>query len=194
MLSGPLARFAVWLLVSLIFPLPTWNTTFCSFQLEVLHDITRRALPQERRVPERVMLRLEQFEARELNPHLRDDIRIAWITTLYASQGNPQSHVDATYRVLGLHPDKVWPAILARREALLGGDAWRMNACSADSSVTAIATTPEACRSLSTVPTWTETATTATASTSATSGKKLAKKPLARVIEFPSPSPRKKAA
>ena len=37
-----------------------------------------------------------------------------------ASRGNPQPHVEATYRVLGLHPDKVWPAIVAQRKALLG--------------------------------------------------------------------------
>jgi hypothetical protein len=68
----------------------------------------------------RVLVRLETAEAKEPDPWMRDDIRIAWITTLYASQGNQQPHVDATYRVLGLHPDKVWPAILARREAILG--------------------------------------------------------------------------
>lgn len=73
---------------------------------------------------ERVLVRLETAETKELDPWMRDDIRIAWITTLYASQGNPQPHVDATYRVLGLHPDKVWPAILARRDALLGSMRW----------------------------------------------------------------------
>ena len=71
---------------------------------------------------ERVLSHLERAEAKEPDAWMRDDYRIAWITTLYASQGNPQPHVDATYRVLGLHPDKVWPAILARRRALLGKD------------------------------------------------------------------------
>jgi hypothetical protein len=87
--------------------------------------ITLAALPQEPtlELTNRVLVRLETAEAKELDPWMRDDIRIAWITTLYASQGNPQPHVDATYRVLGLHPDKVWPAILARREALLGPEA-----------------------------------------------------------------------
>ena len=116
------ARLLIWVFVSTIFPLPTWATTFYSFRVEVLRGISTEALPQERCVTlaERVLARLEQAEQREIDPWLRDDIRIAWIATLYASQGNPQPIVDATYRVLGLHPSKVWPAILARREALLG--------------------------------------------------------------------------
>jgi hypothetical protein len=69
---------------------------------------------------ERVLARLEAAERKESDVWLRDDIRIAWITTLYASRGNPQPHIDATYRVLGIHPDKVWPAICARRAAILG--------------------------------------------------------------------------
>jgi len=69
---------------------------------------------------ERVLVRLETAERKESDPWLRDDIRIAWITVLYASRGNPQPHIDATYQVLGIHPDKVWPAICARRAALLG--------------------------------------------------------------------------
>jgi hypothetical protein len=71
---------------------------------------------------ERVLRRLEAAEKKEPDPWLRDDIRIAWITILYASRGNQQPFVDATYQVLGLHPEKVWPAILARRAALLGAD------------------------------------------------------------------------
>jgi hypothetical protein len=63
---------------------------------------------------------LASAELREDDVWLRDDVRIAWITVLNASQGSPIPHVAATYAVLGLHPDKVWPAILARREALLG--------------------------------------------------------------------------
>lgn len=86
--------------------------------------ITQHALPPEERrledFPVRVLIRLEQAEKHELNPHLRDDIRIAWITALYAHRGNPQPAIDATYRVLGIHPDKVWPAIVARRKAMLG--------------------------------------------------------------------------
>ena len=55
-----------------------------------------------------------------MNPHLRDDYRIAWITVRIAARGEPAPFVTATYAVLGLHPDKVWPAVVARRRALLG--------------------------------------------------------------------------
>lgn len=69
---------------------------------------------------ERVLARLEKFEQKETDPWQRDDLRIAWITVLYASRGNQQPHVDATYRVLGIHPEKVWPRIVAHRRAALG--------------------------------------------------------------------------
>jgi len=76
-----------------------------------------RAIPALSR---RVLSRLEQAELSELDPHLCDDIRIAWIVVLFASRGNSQPLIDASYYVLGLHPEKVWPAIQARRKALLG--------------------------------------------------------------------------
>lgn len=68
----------------------------------------------------RILSRLEQAEASEPNPHLQCDYRIAWITVLYASRGYSSPHVCACYRVLGLHPARVWPAIVARRKARLG--------------------------------------------------------------------------
>lgn len=68
----------------------------------------------------RVLSRLVQAEARELNPHFQSDIRIAWITVLHVAEGLSAPDVAASYAVLGLHPDKVWPAIVARRQALLG--------------------------------------------------------------------------
>jgi hypothetical protein len=70
----------------------------------------------------RVLSRVEQAESRESNPHFQDDYRIAWITVLRASRGERMPHVSATYAVLGLHPDKVWPAIVERRKSLLGAD------------------------------------------------------------------------
>jgi hypothetical protein len=71
----------------------------------------------------RVLARLTAAEAEELNPWLRDDLRIARLTVLHAARGeavlcSPQ--VLASYEVLGLHPEKVWPAIEARRLALTG--------------------------------------------------------------------------
>ena len=72
------------------------------------------------RLSARVLVRLEQAEATEPNPHYRDDIRVAWITALNAARGVSQPHVAATYSVLGLHPLNVWPAIVERRKAELG--------------------------------------------------------------------------
>jgi len=69
---------------------------------------------------DRVLCRLELAEAHELDPHLQSDYRIAWITVLFASHGEPMPDVQASYLVLGLHPEKVWPAIVERRKALLG--------------------------------------------------------------------------
>lgn len=68
----------------------------------------------------RVLSRLEDAEAHEVNPHLQTDYRISWITVLRASRGELAAHRSATYAVLGVHPDKVWPAIVARRRAQLG--------------------------------------------------------------------------
>ena len=70
----------------------------------------------------RILFHLERAEEHETNPHLQDDCRIAWITVLNAASGVPDPHVRATYAVLGLHPDKVWPAIEARRRAMLRAD------------------------------------------------------------------------
>lgn len=69
---------------------------------------------------DRVLAHLEDAEAHEPNPHFRDDLRISWITVLNAARGAAEPHVAATYAVLGLHPSKVWPAIVARRKAQLG--------------------------------------------------------------------------
>jgi len=67
------------------------------------------------------MARLVQAEACEPDPHYRDDLRIARLIVHYAATGEAalcSPHVLASYMVLGLHPDKVWPAIEARRNAL----------------------------------------------------------------------------
>jgi hypothetical protein len=69
---------------------------------------------------DRVLARLIQSEAHEPNPHLRDDYRQSFITLTLASRGNPMPFVAASYQMYGIHPDKVWPAIIARRHALLG--------------------------------------------------------------------------
>ncbi len=71
-------------------------------------------------IARRVLSQLEDAERREINPHFQADIRIAWITVLGAARGELGAHRSATYAVLGLHPEKVWPAIVARRKSQLG--------------------------------------------------------------------------
>lgn len=71
---------------------------------------------------DRVLARLEEAERKECDPWARDDIRIAWITVSLAALGRDNAHVVATYQVLGIHPDKVWDSIVARRKAVLGAN------------------------------------------------------------------------
>ena len=182
LLPGPLAvRILLWLLIFAAFPLSV-TAAQLSFNLEVRRHTLPAALPPGAPrvdLAERVLIRLEAAERKESDPWLRDDIRIAWITTLYASHGNSQPHVDATYRVLGLHPDKVWPAICARRAALIGKDIlWRTSVNSADRSVIATATTPEDSRNPQTAPI---SMGDVNAPTIATSGTSSPKKPCASV-------------
>jgi hypothetical protein len=69
----------------------------------------------------RILSRLSAAEAQEPNPWLRDDLCIARLTLAHAARGDAvkcSPHVLASYEVLGLHPEKVWPAIQKRREAL----------------------------------------------------------------------------
>jgi len=73
-----------------------------------------------RPLTDRILARLAEAEARELDPWRRDDLRIAWITVLNASRGESAPHFWATYQVLGTSPDQVWPRIVANRKAKLG--------------------------------------------------------------------------
>ena len=70
----------------------------------------------------RILAHLERAEASEHDAHLQDDYRIAWITVLQAATGASAPHAMATYTVLGMHPDRVWVSIEARRRAMLGLD------------------------------------------------------------------------
>jgi hypothetical protein len=115
------------LLAWIIFPLPTVVDILTippNFFPPSGGGITQSAFPQERslELTARVLMRLEESEAHEVDPHLRDDIRIAWITVLHAARGLREPHVAATYAVLGMHPDKVWSAIEQRRRIALGRD------------------------------------------------------------------------
>jgi hypothetical protein len=116
-------RLVLWAICLIVFPLSVKSAAL-SFRVDVLRCSIRRTQGRAQEHPElvteHVLAHLERAELKECDPWLRDDLRIAWITVLYAAQGNPQAHIDASYNVLGIHPDKVWPAIEARRAALLG--------------------------------------------------------------------------
>ena len=77
------------------------------------------------RAYERILSRIVQIEAHESNPHYRDDYRIAWHIVHICQSGEAVECTPAElawYRVLGMHPAKVWPRMLANRQALLGRD------------------------------------------------------------------------
>ncbi len=139
-LPGPLfLRVVLWLVVFTFCPLPA-PCAALSFRLEVLgcdttHSTVVVALPPESEphsvqepqldpaeISQGVLQYLEKAERKETDPWLRDDLRIAWLTALYASRGEPWPHVLATEKILGLHPEKVWHAIVARRKAQLGSE------------------------------------------------------------------------
>lgn len=130
LLPGPFAaRIALWLVLFVVFPLPGLAARH-SLRVEVFAGVDFATTACSRRtesrhlshsyLAERVLARLAASEKAEIDPWLRDDLRIAWITTLYAARGNPLPHVEASYRVLGCHPDQVWPRIVARRVAQCG--------------------------------------------------------------------------
>jgi hypothetical protein len=130
-----LTRFVLWLVTLALFPVPV-NLYARSFEVEVLQRISLGALPQERALveteqegrTERVLAYLEQAEKKEIDPWLRDDLRIAWITAKWSQHGVPEwawhryspAHSAATYQVLSCLPDEVWPRILAKRKSQLG--------------------------------------------------------------------------
>lgn len=69
----------------------------------------------------RIHSRLTEAESREPDPWVRDDLEIARLIVAHTLHGDAVAcspHVLASYEVLGLHPEKVWPAIIKRREAL----------------------------------------------------------------------------
>ena len=73
---------------------------------------------------ERVLARLEKAERQERDPWLADDYRQSWISILTFTRGDyptfSAAFEAASYRMYGLHPDQLWPAICARREVNLG--------------------------------------------------------------------------
>gem|GEM_PF-5155450 len=71
----------------------------------------------------RILSRLIDAETQETDPWLRDDLQIARLTVAYAARGEAvlcSPDVLASYAVLGLHPEKVWPAIQREGRRCLG--------------------------------------------------------------------------
>jgi hypothetical protein len=68
----------------------------------------------------RILDRLWEAERTEPDIHLRSDYRQAFICVSLASRGEREPFVTSSYRVYGIHPDKVWPQIVASRKAKLG--------------------------------------------------------------------------
>lgn len=85
-----------------------------------LTDVKRERDSDSLPTSDRILARLVQLEAHEPDVWLRDDIREAFIVVSLAAKGNPQPLIDASYICFGIHPDAVWPSIIARRQALLG--------------------------------------------------------------------------
>lgn len=56
----------------------------------------------------------------EEHPWFRDDYQIAFRTCLNLGKGYPKPFVLASRETHGLHPDKFWPALVARSRWLLG--------------------------------------------------------------------------
>ena len=68
---------------------------------------------------DRVLDYLARAECREIDPWLRDDLRIAWLTVFYA-QTYPHPFAFAHYQILGIHPERLQASLEARRRAQLG--------------------------------------------------------------------------
>ena len=68
----------------------------------------------------RILDRLWEAEGAEPDIHLRSDDRQAFICVSLASRGERQPFIEASYRIYGIHPDKVWSQIMANRKARLG--------------------------------------------------------------------------
>jgi hypothetical protein len=77
--------------------------------------------PKNQRCPiDRLLARLVQAEAHEDNLFYKQDYRQAAIVVSLADRGNPEPFVASSYACYGIHPDKLWPKLLAKRRAALG--------------------------------------------------------------------------
>jgi len=106
-------------LLAALSPLPSHSA------LPVDCVITSAALPPRSaalNLTSRVVLRLEQAEARETNPHFQTDYRISRLLVIFAFRGNAAPLVEASQIVLGTHPDQVFAKLTAQRQEKLGAE------------------------------------------------------------------------
>ena len=68
----------------------------------------------------RVVEYLLKAEMKEPEICYRDEYRQARIVVALASKGDPDPFTAASYQIYGLHPDAIWPRIVADRKAQLG--------------------------------------------------------------------------
>ena len=68
----------------------------------------------------RILDRLEAAELAEPDIWFRQDYRQAFICVSLARKGERQPFITSSYRIFGIHPDMVWPQIMAKRKAKLG--------------------------------------------------------------------------
>jgi hypothetical protein len=83
-----------------------------------MRDDSRRG--DSRSLCDRIIDYLAEAEADEPDLHLRDDYQQALRTVVLAREGSTMPFVEASYALWGMHPAKVWPRILAHRQAMLG--------------------------------------------------------------------------
>ena len=78
--------------------------------------------PAKSTLSRRVVAYLIVQEAKERDYHLRSDLRIAQLITIFSEQGRPEPVVSAWRAVLNCRPEQVWPNILANRSLRLGDE------------------------------------------------------------------------
>lgn len=92
------------------------NTLPSSQTAEILFELLLLKVDRSKAQSERILSYLASAEQDEEDVWLRDDIRIAWITVLYAANDRPTPWEWAFNRVIGGHPSKVIPILVERRQ------------------------------------------------------------------------------
>jgi hypothetical protein len=98
-----------------------WILAECSslpttFTGEILFELLLLKVDSSNAQSARILSYLASAEQDEEDVWLRDDIRIAWITVLYAANERPTPWEWAFNRVVGGHPSKVIPILVERRQ------------------------------------------------------------------------------